>query len=94
MNSCKRVSQKIGTLSRLSNHLNDFQKKLILSSIVKTRFSYFPLVWMCCSRKSNNMTKKVPERALRMLLNDCESDFEILLQINNDVCNHHYGIYP
>ena len=40
------------------------------------------------------MTKKVPERALRMLLNDCESDFEILLQINNDVCNHHYGIYP
>ena len=44
MNLCKKASQKIGTLSRLSNHLNDSQKRLILNSIVKSQFSYCPLV--------------------------------------------------
>ena len=33
------------------------------------------------------MINKVHERALRVLLNDHESDLETLLQINNDVCN-------
>ena len=50
---------KIGALSRLSNHLNDSQKRLILNSIVKSQFSYCPLVWMFCSRTSNNMINKV-----------------------------------
>ena len=38
------------------------------------------------------MINKVHERALRVLLNEHESDFETLLQINNDVCNHHRNI--
>ena len=60
--------------------------------MVKSQFSYCPLVWMFCSRTSNNMINKVHERALRVLLNDHESDFETLLHINNDVCNHHRNI--
>ena len=35
-NLCKKASQKIGALSRLSNHLNDSQKILILNSLVKS----------------------------------------------------------
>ena len=35
---------------------------------------------------------KVHERAIRVLLNGYESDFEKLLHINNDVCNHHRNI--
>ena len=31
-------------------------------------------------------------KVLRVLLNDHESDFEKLLHINNDVCNHHRNI--
>ena len=38
------------------------------------------------------MINKVHERTLRGLLNDHESDFEKMLQINNDVCNHHRNI--
>ena len=38
------------------------------------------------------MINKVHERTLRGLLNDHESNFEKLLQINNDVCNHHRNI--
>ena len=40
----KKASQKMGALSRLSNHLNDSQKRLIFNSIVKSQFSYCPLV--------------------------------------------------
>ena len=43
-NLYKKASQKIGALSRLSNHLHDSQKRLILNSIVKSQFSYCPLV--------------------------------------------------
>ena len=38
------------------------------------------------------MIKKVQERALGLILNDHESDFETLLLSNNDVCNHHRNI--
>ena len=38
------------------------------------------------------MINKVHERALRVILNDQENDFETLLQNNNDVCNHHRNI--
>ena len=75
----KKATQKIGALSRLSNHLNDSQKRLFFNSIVKSQFSYCPLVWMFCSRTSNNMINKIRERALRVILNDHESYFETLL---------------
>ena len=39
-NLCKKASQKIEALSRLSNHLNDSQKILILISIVKSQFLF------------------------------------------------------
>ena len=38
------------------------------------------------------MINKIHERALRVILNDRESEFETLLHINNDVCNHHRNI--
>ena len=41
-NLCKKASQKISALSRLSNHLNDSQKRLVRNSIVKSQFSYCP----------------------------------------------------
>ena len=47
---------------------------------------------MFCSRTSNNIINEVHDRALRVILNDHESDFETLLQNNNDVCNHHRNI--
>ena len=45
-NLCKKISQKISALSKLSNHVDDSQKKLVLNSIVKSQFNYCPLIWM------------------------------------------------
>ena len=47
---------------------------------------------MLCSRTSNNMINRIHERVLRLILNDHTSDFDTLLQNNNDTCNHHRNI--
>ena len=39
------------------------------------------------------MINKLHERSLKITLNDCySSDFNILLENNNDICNHHINI--
>ena len=91
-NLCKKASQKIWALSRLTNYLNDSEKKLIFDAILKSQFSYCPLVWMFCSRQTNNMINKLHERALRLVLNDHISDFETLLHKSNDISIHHGNI--
>ena len=47
---------------------------------------------MFCFRTSNNMINKIHERVRRLILNDHTSDFDTLLQNNNDTCNHHKKI--
>ena len=47
---------------------------------------------MLCCKTSNNMISKIHERTLRLILNDRRSDFDTLLQNNNDPCNHHRNI--
>ena len=62
--SCRKAAQKMGALSRLLNHLSDSQKRLIFNSLIKSQFNYCPLMWMFCSRTSNNMINKIHERLI------------------------------
>ena len=89
---CKKASQKIAALSRLSSYLNNSEKRLISNSIIKSQFRYCPLVWMFCSRTSKSMINKLHERSLRIILNDYSSDFNMLLENNNDIYNHYRNI--
>ena len=41
---CKKASQKVAALSRLSSYLHNSEKKLIFNAIIKSQFSYCPLV--------------------------------------------------
>ena len=61
------------------------KKTFFFNAVVKSQFKYCPLVWVFCSRTSNNMINKVHERALRVILCDDLSDFESLLQNNKDM---------
>ena len=49
---CKKSSQKIAALSRLSSYLHNSKKNIIFNSIKMSQFSYCPLIWMFCSRTS------------------------------------------
>ena len=87
-----KKAQKISTLSRISNQLNDSEKNLLFNAVVRSQFNYCTLAWMFCSRTSNNMINKVHEKALRVILGDDLSDFKSLLLNNKDIYKHHKNI--
>ena len=55
-------------------------KKLVFNTMVKSLFSYCPLVWMFHSRTSSNRINKVHGLELSVVLNVHTSDFKTLLQ--------------
>ena len=68
--------------------LNSYKKELLFKSMMKSQFSYYPLIWMFCSRKANNPINSIQERSLRLITNDKTSTFEHLLQANNEITTH------
>ena len=57
-NLCKKASQKIWALSRLTNYLNNSKKTIIFNALINSQFKYCPLVWMFCCRQIS-MIKKI-----------------------------------
>ena len=70
---CSKASQKLGALQRFSNLLDTQKKNLLFNSIIKSQFSYSPLVWILCSRRSNSLVNNVHERTLRIISDDHNS---------------------
>ena len=89
---CRKASQKLSALNRISPYLDINKRKIIYNSMIKSQFSYCPLVWMFCSRKSNNKINQIHERALRLSFNDNHSDFNSLLENNNETTIHYRNI--
>ena len=44
-----KAGQKLSALSRISPYLETDEKELLFKSMLKSQFSYCPLVWMFCS---------------------------------------------
>ena len=55
---CRKACQKLSVLLKISSNLSIKQTKLLYKSMIKPQFNYCPLVWMFCSRPSNNLIKK------------------------------------
>ena len=47
---CKKADQKLSALARINHYLTQDQKSLLLNSVVKSQFSYCPLIWMFTSQ--------------------------------------------
>ena len=85
---CRKACQKLSALLRLSPYLDTNKRKTIYTSTVKFQLNLCPLVWMSCPRRSNNLTNKVQERALRITYNEQLTDFKSLLLNNNEIPIH------
>ena len=46
----RKAGQKINTLTRLKNYLTLDQRNLLLNSVIKSQFTYCPLIWMFTSQ--------------------------------------------
>ena len=89
---CKKVGKKLHTLARIIKYMSTNQAQLLMRSFIMSRFSYFPLIWMCHSRRINTQINKLHERALRLVYNDKSSSFWELLERNNTVTIHERNI--
>ena len=64
---CKKASQKLHALARVSNLMSIGQRKLIMNAFIHSQFSYCPLLWMCHSRIIHTLINNIHERALRIV---------------------------
>ena len=76
---CKKATQKVSALARISFLIRFEQRKRIVNSFITSHFSYCPLVWMFHSRRLNNRINHIHERVLRIIYQDYNSFFKELL---------------
>ena len=69
-NICKRESQKLNALARVVPYMNMQKRRIIMKSFVTSQFGYCPLIWMFHSRRLNNKTNSIHERALKITYQD------------------------
>ena len=64
---CKTANQKLSALFRISANMNSDKCILLINSFIKSHFSYCPLIWMFCNRKSMKKINKMQERYLSLM---------------------------
>ena len=89
---CKKASQKLHALGRVSNFMSCNQRKIIMNAFISSQFNYCPLLWMCHSRSLNTQINKIHHRALSIIYRDNTSSFETLLEKSGSVGIHHRNI--
>ena len=90
---CKKAGRKLCALGRVCKFLNLERRRSLIKAFIESQFAYCPLVWVFCSRSSNNRINHLDERALRIVYNDHSSTFEDLLVKDNSVSIHHRNIH-
>ena len=89
---CKKASQKLHALIRVSHYMTKKQRRIIMNAFITSQFGYCPLVWMFHSRSANNKINKIHERALRAIYDDYSSSFSQLLCKDKSVTIHERNI--
>ena len=56
--------------------------------MIKFQFNYCPLVWMFCSRQSNNLINKICEWSLRISYKDQKTSYQNLLETHKELTIH------
>ena len=89
---CKKASQKLNALSRITSCMTFDQRRLTLNSFIISHFSYCPIVWMFHSRMLNEGINDIHERAPRIVYKDFNSSFQELLIEDNSLNIHHRNL--
>ena len=89
---CKKLSQKLYALTRITPFMDLKQRRNIMKAFVDSQFGYSPLIWMFHSRGLNNKIDRIHERALKITYKHKYSTFQELLQKDNSVSIHHRNV--
>ena len=88
INIYKTANKKLSTLSSINHYIKQNKKEISLSSFIISHFSYCPLILMFCSKKSTKKINAVHERSLRIIRNDYESLYPLILEDAHQITFH------
>ena len=77
---CRKAVEKLSALQIIAHIIDEEKRNLLFNATIKSQFSYCSLVWMFCSRLSNNLINNIHERDLRATFDDHTSNFTQLLE--------------
>ncbi len=77
---CKNTNKKVSAFSCVAPYLNNEKGKILYNTFIMSNFNYCPLIWMYHGKTSNNQVDRAQKRALRILHNDFNMQFEIRLE--------------
>ena len=92
-NICKKASQKLNAISRITLHVGFNKKRLAVNAFFIAQFNYYPLIWMYHTKTYKNEINILHERCLRLIWDDKPSFFEDLLEKDNSVSMHHKNLH-
>ena len=78
------IDNKLSFDGHIINICKTANKKLIIS-----HFNYYPLIWMFSSKESTKKINAVHERSLRIIRNDYEFLYPLLLEETHQITFHH-----
>ena len=87
-NTCKTANQNLNALFRVSANMISDKCTLLINSFIKFHFSYCLLIWKFCHRKSRKRVKKIQERYLSLMTNNCKLSYKELLDLTNEISLH------
>ena len=76
----KSKLNQLNALVRLKRYLGHEERCVLVNSFIYSNFNYFPLVLMFSSKRSLNKMENLQKRALRFILDDYTSSYELLLE--------------
>ena len=76
----------------MANLLSFNKRRTPFRAFVEPEIKYYPIVWMCHSRHTNNKINRLHERALRIVYDDAVSTFDQLLAMDKSFCIYHQNI--
>ena len=75
---CVKASRQINALIRVKRYLDVKDRTQIYESFIIANFNFCPLVCHVCGTVSAKKIERIQKRALRFVLNDFTSDYDVL----------------
>ena len=88
----REASRKTYALARIAPYMDLSKRRMVMNAFFNSHFNYCPLIWMCHNRTTNRKISRLHERCLRIIYNDKQSYFKMLLEKDSSVSIHHRNI--